>query len=118
MLPASQGGHVFTNEAWLALSAQVRRIFRNNTFGLYHGDEARDVLVDVEAGKVMLHVRGVAETDLGGYDNEYFFVLRMVDEEGKGEERGVLVDEVVEFVDSRYSSEFVGRLRGAGIQIG
>jgi hypothetical protein len=60
-------------------------------------------VVDVETGKVVMHVSCSATTAAGDYKNEYIFTLTM----DKG---GDLVDEIVEFIDSGYSKNFKERL--------
>ena len=76
--------------------------FRN--FHLRVIDE-RETAVDTEARKVVLHLTSSADMDVGVYENEYYFVLRM-------SESGELVEDVVEWMDSKYTAEFVERLNG------
>ncbi|KAL6854515.1 hypothetical protein J3F83DRAFT_718826 [Trichoderma novae-zelandiae] len=68
-----------------------------------HVVESTPLVVDVEARKVMMHLTSTAETDVGPYENEYFFVLTMSEEGDK-------VDEIVEFFDTLYATGFMGRL--------
>lgn len=61
------------------------------------------LVVDVEARRVMMHLTSTAETDVGPYNNEYIFLISI-------SEDGEKVDEIVEFLDSLYTAEFVGKL--------
>lgn len=74
--------------------------FRN--FRLSVVDE-NHTIVDVDSRKVSLHLKSKAATDAGPYENEYIFILMM-------SEDGQLVDEVFEFLDSRYTADFVAKL--------
>ena len=51
-----------------------------------------------------MHATSTAETDIGDYRNEYMLVLHMTEDGGK-------VERFMEYVDSGYSREFLGRLR-------
>jgi ketosteroid isomerase-like protein len=92
-----------TNEEFAAFVAPLLPVFRN--FKLQVIDED-STLVDVEKRAVSMRLRSTADTDVGMYENEYIFVLRVC-------EAGDLVEEVVEFLDTQYSAEFVGRLTAA-----
>jgi ketosteroid isomerase-like protein len=99
-LPAS-GGHPHRNNAEFgAFLEDVIPVFRN--FHLSVVDD-KHTIIDVETRQVMLHLRGRAETDAGPYENEYIFMLTI-------SEDGEKVDEIVEFLDSEYTSQFVKKL--------
>ncbi|ETR99617.1 hypothetical protein M419DRAFT_65695, partial [Trichoderma reesei RUT C-30] len=61
------------------------------------------MVVDVEVRRVVMHLTSTAETDVGPYGNEYFFVVTV-------NEDGERVDEIVEFLDKAYTAEFLSRL--------
>ncbi|KAL7942884.1 hypothetical protein V8C42DRAFT_141637 [Trichoderma barbatum] len=61
------------------------------------------VVVDVEARRVAMHVTSTGETDIGTYENVYMFLITI-------SEDGQMVDDIVEFVDSLYTAEVVGKL--------
>ena len=65
---------------------------------------ANDTIVDEEARRVVMHASSTATTDLGEYNNEYILVLHMTED-------GAKVERFEEFVDSKYSTEFLPRLR-------
>ncbi|KAK1240511.1 hypothetical protein MKX07_004539 [Trichoderma sp. CBMAI-0711] len=68
-----------------------------------HLVDTTQMVVDVEARRVVMHLTSTAETDVGPYGNEYFFVITV-------SEDGERVDEIVEFLDTAYTAEFLGRL--------
>jgi hypothetical protein len=72
---------------------------------LWH-KEGTEPIIDTEARKVVLQLKGRAETIIGEYANEYVVVLTMNDQ-------GLLVDEYMEFVDSHYAKSFFERLQAA-----
>lgn len=53
-----------------------------------------------------MHASSKAVTDLGDYANEYMIILYMTEDGSK-------VERFLEFVDSAYSKDFMGRLREA-----
>ncbi|EKG09663.1 hypothetical protein MPH_13271, partial [Macrophomina phaseolina MS6] len=53
----------------------------------------KDALVDVEQRKVFLRLNGQADTKIGHYESEFFFILKM-DEDGKN------LEEIVEVLDT------------------
>ncbi|KAL7929897.1 hypothetical protein V8C35DRAFT_314580 [Trichoderma chlorosporum] len=60
-------------------------------------------VVDVEGRRVTMHVKSSAETDIGPYNNEYVFTITI-------SEDGDKVDDIFEFLDSLYTSQFVSKL--------
>ena len=64
----------------------------------------KHTIVDEEARKVAMHASSTATTDLGDYSNEYMLVLHMTVD-------GKKVVRFEEFVDSKYSADFMPRLR-------
>ncbi|KAI1469287.1 uncharacterized protein F4812DRAFT_324679 [Daldinia caldariorum] len=63
-------------------------------------------IVDEVTRKAVLHLKSRSETAVDLYENEYVWILTM-SEDGKS------VDDVLEFVDSLYTSEEVPKLRKA-----
>lgn len=74
--------------------------FRNFRFKFV---DTTPLVVDVETRRVVMHLTSTADTDIGPYNNEYIFVLTI-------SEDGEKVDEIVEFLDTQYTAEFVGKL--------
>jgi ketosteroid isomerase-like protein len=66
-------------------------------------EDDKDTIVDVEARKVVLHLRSSAKTTAGPYKNQYIFILTI-------SEDGEKVDGVMEFLDSKYTAQFLIRL--------
>ncbi|KAL7907853.1 hypothetical protein GGI35DRAFT_486837 [Trichoderma velutinum] len=93
-----------------------RRVKNNAEFGEFlehtipvirnfrlHNVDTTPWIVDVETRRVTMHLTSTSESDIGAYKNEYIFMITI-------SEDGEKVDGVVEFLDSLYTSEFVGRL--------
>lgn len=100
VLPSSLGRSPLNNEQYLAYFKPIMPAFRD-----FHVTVETQV-VDEAARKVVTHASSTATTDLGDYNNEYMLVLHMTEDCGK-------VERFEEFVDSKYSSEFLPRLRAA-----
>lgn len=98
ILPASFGRQPMNNEQLLAYFTPIMPAFKN--FHL----TVKNTVVDEQARKVVLHASSTATTDLGDYSNEYMLVLHMIED-------GTKVVLFEEFVDSKYSAEFLPRLR-------
>jgi hypothetical protein len=101
------GGPSYTNAEFAAFFSNILpllRNFRGEVVG--GGDKEESFVVDVERRKVAMHLRGYADSDIGPYENEYIVVLKMT-------ERGDLVEEIVEFLDSGYTEKFFGKLQAA-----
>ncbi|KAL9601056.1 MAG: hypothetical protein Q9219_002765 [cf. Caloplaca sp. 3 TL-2023] len=63
-----------------------------------------DMVIDESARKVVMHLASTATTIIGDYHNEYMLKLHMTED-------GRKVDVFQEFVDSKYSAEYLARLR-------
>ena len=98
VLPASLGRQPLNNEQYLAFLTPIMPAFKNVHMTVRH------TIVDEEARKVAMHVSSTAKTDLGDYGNEYILVLHMTED-------GEKVVRFEEFVDSKYSEEFMPRLK-------
>ena len=98
VLPASLGRQPLNNEQYLAYFTPIMPAFKNFHVTVKH------TVVDEEARKVAMHASSTATTDLGDYGNEYMLVLHMTVD-------GKKVVRFEEFVDSKYSTEFMPRLR-------
>ena len=98
ILPASLGRQPMNNEQYLASLTPIIPAFKN-----FH-ITATNTVVDEEARKVVMHAYSTATTDLGDYSNEYMLVLQMTED-------GTKVVRLEEFVDSKYSAEYLPRLR-------
>ncbi|KAI6090683.1 hypothetical protein F4821DRAFT_22447 [Hypoxylon rubiginosum] len=71
--------------------------------------EGQEPVVDEVARKVSLYTKSRSETKVGLYENEYFWVLTM-------NEDGTLIEDVLEFPDSLYTSEWIPKLRDAALE--
>ncbi|KAL8840724.1 MAG: hypothetical protein Q9170_001242 [Blastenia crenularia] len=66
--------------------------------------EIRDVTIDETARKVVLNATSTASTAVGEYQNEYILTLHMTED-------GRKIAKFEEFVDSKYSADFMPKLR-------
>ena len=65
---------------------------------------SKNTVVNEEAKKAVMHASSTATTHLGDYNNEYILVLRMTED-------GTKMHRFEEFVDIKYSTEVLLRLR-------
>lgn len=78
-----------------------KEIFKTLKFRLI---EENDMVIDEAARKVMMRVRGEAETCVGPYANEWIFILTMTDD-------GKLVTDVKNMLDTVILAELESRLK-------
>lgn len=102
-LPATLNVPSRSTAEYAVFMAPMLSIFRGVHFSIV---DAKETVVDVEARKVVLHCSNRADTDAGEYRNEYMFTLTM-------SEDGLLVDEIVEFIDAAYTVDFKRRIASA-----
>ncbi|RFU31459.1 hypothetical protein B7463_g4851, partial [Scytalidium lignicola] len=98
------GSASYNNTEFAAFLKNVIPLFHNMRSEAVGGEEGKSFIVDVDRWKVVMHLRGYADSDIGPYENEYIFMLRMT-------ESGDLVEEIVEFLDSGYAEAFFGKLQ-------
>ena len=101
--PASVGAISRNNTEFAEFVGPMLAILKGFALTVINDEET---LIDVEKRKVMLHLNSRADTGVGPYENEYYFTLSM-------SEDGEMVDEVVEFLDSGYTADFMRRLQSA-----
>ncbi|KAI4859736.1 hypothetical protein F4820DRAFT_438910 [Hypoxylon rubiginosum] len=68
--------------------------------------EGEEIMVDVEARKIAMHLRSHSPTVAGLYQNEYIFIVTL-------SEDGTMVDDVLEFTDSLHSAEMLPKMAKA-----
>ncbi|KAI1397105.1 hypothetical protein F4819DRAFT_473174 [Hypoxylon fuscum] len=71
--------------------------------------DGEEPVVDDVARKVVLHLKSRSETKAGLYQNEYMWILTL-SQDGKS------VDDVLEFADSLYTSEWLPKFQNAGAE--
>ena len=98
VLPASTNRQPLNNEEYLAFFTPMLALFKD-----FHV-VVKNTVVDEETRQVTMHATSSAMTSLGEYGNEYVLMLRMTED-------GTKVEKFDEFVDSKYSSEFITALR-------
>lgn len=60
----------------------------------------KEMVVDVESRKVVMHAKNKGNTPLGEYENEYMWILTMTGD-------GKMIEEIVEFCDSAKAIELM-----------
>lgn len=103
LLPASLGAPVRSNAEYSAFVESLLPVMRGLKL---HLAANTDPIVDEEARKVVLHLTSTAETNIGPYANEYVWVLKFTDD-------GKEIGEIMEFADSAYTLEMLGKLAEA-----
>jgi hypothetical protein len=64
----------------------------------------KEMVVDVEARKVVMHMKTKGTTPLGVYENEYMWILTMTED-------GKMIDDIIEFCDSAKAVELMNKQR-------
>ncbi|KAI1385517.1 uncharacterized protein F4822DRAFT_346057 [Hypoxylon trugodes] len=89
-----------TNTDWVNFVNLMRPIVRTFHIGLVEGEEP---LIDDVSRKVAMHLKSRAETTAGLYENEYIWIFTV-------SEDGSCIDDILEFADSLYTSEWIPKL--------
>ncbi|KAH8887146.1 hypothetical protein GQ53DRAFT_327188 [Thozetella sp. PMI_491] len=89
-----------SNAEYQAFIAQGFQVLKNFHLKLKDGVSP---IIDEEQRKVVLHLTSTADTPIGPYTNQYVFTFQMSSD-------GTQIDEVVEFVDPKYTKDFVDRV--------
>ncbi|KAF2762824.1 hypothetical protein EJ05DRAFT_16639 [Pseudovirgaria hyperparasitica] len=97
VLPRSIGTRPMDNAQYGRYLTRLKSVFADFTL------ELESFVIDPSARSFMLYGRGIAHTPIGTYRNEYACRVRASPD-------GSAVEEVVEFVDSKVTEEFFGRL--------
>ena len=64
----------------------------------------KEMVVDVESRKVVMHTKAKANTPVGEYENEYMWILTMTED-------GKMIEDIVEFCDSTKAVELMKKLQ-------
>ncbi|KAI0837004.1 hypothetical protein F5Y06DRAFT_272797 [Hypoxylon sp. FL0890] len=103
LLPATLKSPPQTNADYGNLIASLQPIMPAFKLRIVEGTEP---VVDEVSRKVVLHLRSHANTTVGLYENEYVWTLTLSQD-------GASVDDVVEFADSLYTSDWLPKLNNA-----
>ncbi|KAL8921202.1 MAG: hypothetical protein Q9208_005812 [Pyrenodesmia sp. 3 TL-2023] len=103
ILPASLGRPTMDNEQYRSFFAPNLPLFKG--FHL----TVLDIIIDEAARKVAMHLSSTATTAIGDYSNEYMLTLHITED-------GRKVDRFEEFVDSKYSTDYLSKLRDSVAQ--
>src|SRR5262245_22154626 len=64
----------------------------------------KEMVVDVESRKVVMHTKVKANTPVGEYENEYMWILTMTED-------GKMIEDIIEFCDSAKVVELMKKLQ-------
>ncbi|KAI1099025.1 hypothetical protein F4804DRAFT_323142 [Jackrogersella minutella] len=103
LLPATMKSPPQTNAEYAALVGTLQPIVAEFKMRIAEGEEP---IVDEVSRKVSMHLKSYSETTVGLYENEYVVILTL-SEDGKS-----IVD-IIEFVDSSYTIEWMPRFTAA-----
>ncbi|KAL8944332.1 MAG: hypothetical protein Q9216_000517 [Gyalolechia sp. 2 TL-2023] len=98
VIPTSLRRKPMNNEEYLSFFTLTMPAFQGFHLTVH------DTVIDEPARKVVMHLSSTASTPIGVYNNEYMLTLHMTED-------GRKVDKFEEFVDSRYSADFMPRVR-------
>ena len=98
VLPASLNLPALDSTQYRDLLMSNIPLFKNMRFHVL------SMIVDEKQSKVCVHAKSEADSVIGPFGNEYSMFLTMTEDHEQ-------VVEVLEFVDSKYSDEFLVRLR-------
>ena len=98
VLPASMGLEPMNNDQYVSFLTPTMPAFQNFQLAV------RNTIVDETAREVVMHLTSTASTALGEYHNEYMVTLHITEDGGK-------IDRFEEFVDSKYSTDYMSRLQ-------
>lgn len=95
--PASELRPARNNAEFAKFVEGLMQVFKEFRFTIINED---DTLVDTEARKVFLRLRGYSDTEIGPFDSEVLFVLKITED-------GEKVEDVMEFVDTETGLSFM-----------
>ncbi|KAL8934838.1 MAG: hypothetical protein Q9211_005018 [Gyalolechia sp. 1 TL-2023] len=98
ILPTSLGRRPMDNQQYLSFLAATLPAFQGFHLTVH------DIVIDQAAHKAVMHLSSTASTPIGEYHNEYMITLHMTED-------GCQIDKFEEFVDSKYSADFMPRVR-------
>lgn len=101
--PRSLGYSPQDNVQYTEFFKFLQTMFHNFTLKVV--DDSHTV-VDIEKRKVTMHMSSYADTDVGPYENEYWFCLTVTED-------GEQIEEILEFLDSAYTIDFLKRVEAA-----
>ncbi|KAI1659482.1 hypothetical protein F4813DRAFT_353113 [Daldinia decipiens] len=103
LLPASLNSPPQSNAEFAGFIAALNAIMPTFHLRIVDGGEP---VVDEVTRKVVLHLKSRSETAIGPYENEYVWILTLSKD-------GKLVDDILEFADSLYTSDQIPKLKKA-----
>ncbi|EME42052.1 hypothetical protein DOTSEDRAFT_174856 [Dothistroma septosporum NZE10] len=98
VLPVSLGRPPRTNNDYKMFFGNLQETLKNFKMTIHK------IVNDVDQHMAVVHASGSGETPFAHYNNEYAFFLHFSD-------TGDKVDRIEEFVDSKFSSEFFGKMQ-------
>ncbi|KAH8646862.1 hypothetical protein BX600DRAFT_443832 [Xylariales sp. PMI_506] len=96
-LPSSLGIPTYSKAEYGAFYGQYAGMMKDCSCGIV---DDKQMVVDVETRKVVMHVKVKGSTPLGEYENEYMWILTMTED-------GKMIEDIVEFCDSAKALELL-----------
>ncbi|RYP76893.1 hypothetical protein DL771_001446 [Monosporascus sp. 5C6A] len=103
LLPATLQAPPRSNAEYAAFVKQLQVVMPSFHLRL---SEDQDPVVDEATRTVVMHLKSHSETDIGLYENEYIWILKF-------NGNGTAIDEVIEFADSQYTTEWIPKFQKA-----
>lgn len=100
-IPVSPDNPTRANEEYETFITPALKFMQNYRFRF---SEGLFPIIDEETRTIVLFLVASAETPIGPYQNEYVFTLRASAD-------GTEINEIVEFVDTKQTSEFMARIQ-------
>ncbi|CAG9947783.1 unnamed protein product [Clonostachys rosea f. rosea IK726] len=96
-LPSSLDIGTYNNAEYGAFYGRFANMMKDCTCWIV---DDKEMVVDVESRKVVMHAKNKGNTPLGEYENEYMWILTMTGD-------GKMIEEIVEFCDSAKAIELM-----------
>ncbi|KAF3059433.1 putative dihydroxyacetone synthase protein [Daldinia childiae] len=103
LVPATLNSPPQSNTEYAGLIAALTTVMPTFHLRIVDGGEP---VVDEVTRKVVLHLKSRSDTAVGLYENEYIWILTLSKD-------GKLVDDILEFADSLYTSDQLPKLKKA-----
>ena len=100
-LPSSLGVPTYNKAEYGAFFGQFIGVMNDSSIRIA---DDKEMVVDVESRKVVMHTKAKANTPVGEYENEYMWILTMTED-------GKMIDDIVEFCDSTRAVDLMKKLQ-------
>jgi hypothetical protein len=100
-LPSSLGVPTYNKAEYGAFYGQFAGMMNGGSVRI---SDDKEMVVDVESRKVVMHTRIKTNTPVGVYENEYMWILTMTED-------GKMIEDIVEFCDSAKAVELMKKVQ-------